>query len=100
MKTADAPPLAKYLSRNCPMCAGYFGVIVSRLPYGSSIQAISGWCKRCNYRIAWSLLVSGNRRKQVPSWLKHRAASRLHPAWEKPQRSTDAAMTARKDKLF
>jgi C4-type Zn-finger protein len=57
MKTLYAPQAAKYLTRSCPKCAGYFGVIVSRLPHRSSIRAVSGWCKRCNYEIAWALLV-------------------------------------------
>lgn len=57
MKNRSAPQVAKYLARSCPKCAGYFGVIVSRLPYRSSIRAVSGWCKRCNYKIAWALVV-------------------------------------------
>lgn len=57
MKTLYARQAAKYLARSCPKCAGYFGVIVSRLPYHSSIRAVSGWCKRCNYQIAWALVV-------------------------------------------
>jgi C4-type Zn-finger protein len=58
MKTVHVPQVAKYLARTCPKCAGYFGVIVSRLPYRSSIRAVSGWCKHCNYQIAWALVVT------------------------------------------
>jgi C4-type Zn-finger protein len=62
MKTHYSPKAAKYLTRNCPKCAGYFGVIVSSLPYRSSIRAVTGWCKRCNYEIAWALVVKGQKR--------------------------------------
>lgn len=65
MKTVYAPQVAKYLARRCPKCAGYFGVIVSRLPYRSSIRAVSGWCKHCNYQIAWALVVRGKERTQT-----------------------------------
>jgi len=49
--------MAKFLARSCPKCAGYFGVVVSELPHPSPISAVSGWCQRCDYEIAWALIV-------------------------------------------
>jgi C4-type Zn-finger protein len=67
MKTDPVPHVAKYLVRKCPKCAGYFGVIVSKLPYRSSIRAVSGWCKHCNYEIAWALVVTAKKHSQRKS---------------------------------
>jgi hypothetical protein len=75
MKTVHVPQVAKYLARSCPKCAGYFGVIVSRLSNRSSIRAVSGWCKHCNYQIAWALVVRGKERtpiKPVRKYQVHR----------------------------
>jgi C4-type Zn-finger protein len=49
--------MRKYLTRTCPKCAGSFGVIVTRVPYRSTIHAVSGWCERCDYEIAWALIM-------------------------------------------
>src|SRR4029077_9663671 len=61
MKTPRVPQFVKYLARTCPKCAGYFGVIVAKVPHRSSIRAVSGWCKHCNYEIAWALLITPKR---------------------------------------
>jgi hypothetical protein len=75
MKSARMTHLAKYLARTCPKCSGYFGVIVSKLPHRSSIHAVSGWCKHCNYEIAWALLVTA---KLHPSIKPFRNPNRTH----------------------
>jgi C4-type Zn-finger protein len=65
MKTPRVPQLAKYLARTCPKCAGYFGVIVTKVPHRSSIRAVSGWCKHCNYEIAWARLITAKLRTPI-----------------------------------
>ena len=52
--------MAKYLSRSCPRCNGYVGIVMREPGSKTQLQAVNGHCLRCSYRLAW-IVIRGNR---------------------------------------
>lgn len=46
----------KYLSRLCPRCNGYVGIIVREPGRNTPLEAVNGHCLRCSYRMAWIVI--------------------------------------------
>jgi len=42
--------MAKYLSRNCPRCNGYVGIVLREPGRNTSLQSVNGQCLGCGYR--------------------------------------------------
>jgi hypothetical protein len=53
--------MARYLYRSCPRCNGYVGIIVREPGRNTPLQAVSGHCVRCSYRMAWIVIQSKDR---------------------------------------
>ncbi len=52
--------MAKYLSRNCPRCNGYVGIVLREPGRNTQLQAVNGHCLGCGYRLAW-IVIRGKR---------------------------------------
>ena len=58
--------MAKYLTRTCPRCRGYFGVVVSQWPTRDREYLVSGFCTTCGYRLkGWKVILGGKRQSHV-----------------------------------
>lgn len=57
--------MSKYVTRACPKCGDFFGVVLgSELPQ-TKVFPIRGWCMHCGYKIEWNLIIgSGPRQKR------------------------------------
>jgi ribosomal protein S27AE len=57
--------MSKCVTRTCPRCGDFFGVVLgNQLPEVKAFP-IRGRCTQCGYRIEWKLLVGdGSRHKQ------------------------------------
>jgi hypothetical protein len=53
-------PMAKYLSRSCPRCNGYVGIVLREPGRNTALQAVNGHCLGCGYRLAW-IVIRGRR---------------------------------------
>jgi hypothetical protein len=65
--------MAKYLTRACPDCGDFFGVILGAPAPETSVSAIRGACLRCGYRIDWKLILGSAVRR------KRHSPSRMQP---------------------
>jgi hypothetical protein len=52
--------MAKYLSRSCPRCNGYVGIVLGEPGRNTPLQAVNGKCLACSYRLAW-IVIQGKR---------------------------------------
>jgi hypothetical protein len=50
----------KYLSRSCPRCNGYVGIVMREPARNTRLQAVNGKCLGCSYRLAW-IVIRGRR---------------------------------------
>lgn len=51
--------MAKYLTRSCPRCNGYLGIVLRQPARNTLVQAINGQCLECGYGLAAWILVRG-----------------------------------------
>ena len=52
--------MARYLTRVCPRCNGYVGIIMREPGSNVPVQAVNGRCTRCSYRMAWAVIRGRN----------------------------------------
>jgi hypothetical protein len=58
--------MAKYLTRNCPRCNGYVGIVLPQRKARIRVQAINARCIACGYRLAWLLVLGPDYRLHLP----------------------------------
>ena len=50
--------MAKSITRKCPRCRDYFGVVVSPWPTNEREYHVSGFCTTCGYRLkGWRVIL-------------------------------------------
>ena len=49
--------MAKYLSRTCPKCKDYLGVVVPEPPEPVKEIPIDARCLRCGFKLAWKVVM-------------------------------------------
>jgi hypothetical protein len=48
--------MAKYVSRSCPRCKGYVGVVLQEPGRNTPVRAVNGHCLGCGYQLAWIVI--------------------------------------------
>jgi hypothetical protein len=48
--------MAKYLSRSCPRCNGYVGIVLGEPARNTPLQPVNGHCLSCGSRLAWIVI--------------------------------------------
>jgi hypothetical protein len=48
--------MATYLTRPCPRCNGYLGIVLREPGRNMPIRAVNGHCLKCDYRLAWIVI--------------------------------------------
>jgi hypothetical protein len=61
--------MSKCVTRACPRCGDFFGVVLGIPLPETSVFPVKGWCMRCGYQIEWKLIIgSGPRQKRYGSF--------------------------------
>jgi C4-type Zn-finger protein len=48
--------MATYLTRPCPRCNGYLGIVLREPGRNTPVRAVNGHCLKCGYRMAWIVI--------------------------------------------
>jgi uncharacterized OB-fold protein len=56
--------MSKYVTRACPKCGDFFGVVLGNQLPETKVFPIRGWCMHCGYKIEWKLVIGGVPRRQ------------------------------------
>ena len=60
--------MSKCVTRTCPRCGNFLGVVLGNQLPEKKVFPIRGWCMQCGYKIEWNLIIgSGPRRKRKQS---------------------------------
>jgi hypothetical protein len=63
--------MATYLSRPCPRCNGYLGIVLREPGCNTPVRAVNGHCLKCGHRLAWIVI----RGKQAA---RHQSGNKLY----------------------
>jgi predicted RNA-binding Zn-ribbon protein involved in translation (DUF1610 family) len=48
--------MAKYLSRTCPRCGDYFGIVMPQRIHKAREHPVNGLCAVCGYKLTWKVI--------------------------------------------
>ena len=50
--------MAKYISRRCPRCHDYVGIVIGESLNQAKVVPVIGHCMRCSYQFRWKLVTT------------------------------------------